>query len=400
MSKSPPRLEIDVSLEPGATSVADGETEVSVLIRLRVEAAPDAVPAPLHLAIMPIGPGAASAPAVARALEALRPGDRISTGGRTVVIQEQDDRRLLNQALEDAFMRPQDTAAAALLQGRDALLHERRTDTAHRLLLVAHSPLVEPMEPLLGAATSLTERQLGIDVVTTSPQMDLGLSIRLANLGGGEAVLAESSAALEGLLRPRLARLLRQHVLDARLELEFVPGVNPGRMYRVSPTPIFLGNIRLTPTDRRLVLDPGPVATGAEAAFLLTLTVPKRRLGRYRLVELVAKHRGATRIVTGWHGGVVYTVTDDPLQAQWVDAQVVAARDRAEPAGWVEEAARAFLEGDHRRVATTLERISRRFLELGRPADSQSAIDSRTRYLRSGHLDRNELNRLRRLVGS
>jgi hypothetical protein len=92
-------------------------------------------------------------------------------------------------------------------------------------------------------------------------------------------------------------------------------------------------------------------------------------------------------------------VTDDPLEAGWVEAGVVAARDRAEPAGWVEEAARAFLEGDHRRVANTLERLARRMLELGRSGDAHTAGDCRTRYLRTGHLDRNDLNRLRRLVG-
>lgn len=390
-------IEIDLSVEPAASGVADQDGELSVLVRLRVSPPPGATPAPLHLALVPFGPGALNARAVGRALDVLRPGDRLSAGGRTVVVGPQGAAGL-EALLDEAWQRPFDTAAAALAHGRDALMEDRRPEFATRLFLLAHSPIVEPMEPLLAAATSLTERHLGIDVFATSPQVDLGLSIRLANLGGGEAVSTDAQPALEEAVRSRVSRLVHQHVLDARLELEFVTGVTPGRMFRVSPSPIFLGNVRLTPTDRRLVLDPGPLTTGAEPVFLLTMTAPKRRLGRYRLVEISARHRGATKLLAPWHGGAIHTVTDDPQEIAWVDAQVVAARDRVEPTGWVEEAARAFMEGDHRRVATTLERLARRFLELGRTNDAQAAIDSRTRYLRTGHLDRNELNKLRRLA--
>jgi hypothetical protein len=400
MSRETVRLALDVIVEPGATPVTDGEVELTALCRLRLEAPPNATPASLDLAVLPLGPGLVNAAPVARALDRLRPGDRLCLPrGVTHTVQAGDAPADLAARLDAAFSTPFDTAAEALSFGREALAVDRRPEAAQRLLLVAQSPVVEAMEPLLGVASALTDRHLGLDVVTTSPAMDLGLMIRLANLGGGEVHFVEGAAALETAVRHRVERLTQQYMVDVRLALEFVPGITPGRMFRVSPTPIFLGNVRLTPTDRRLVLDPGPIAPGHEPAFLLTLTAPRRRLGVYRLVDVVARHRAVHRSVTVAQASVLHRVTDDPLEAGWVEAGVVAARDRAEPAGWVEEAARAFLEGDHRRVANTLERLARRMLEMGRQADAHVAGDCRTRYLRTGHLDRNDLNRLRRLVG-
>ena len=401
MSRKSPHLEVDVLLEPRVSAVTEADVEIAVLLRLRQEVPPDAPALPLHLVIAPLGPGAINAPPVLRGLDGLRPGDRVSLpGGRTHLLSAgESPEAALDALVKDAFMRPEDTAAAALTQAREILSQERRQDVVHRLLMVAHSPVSEPMEPLLAAATALTEKQPGLDVVTTSPSMDLGMMVRLANLGGGEVNSVDSAAALETAIRQRVFRLTRQHVIDARLELDFVPGVSPGRMYRVTPMPVFLGNVRLTPTDRRLVLDPGPLAPGHEPSFLMTLTVPRRRLGHYRLVEIISRHRVGHRHISSHQLSVVHHVTDDPTELGYVEANVVAARDRVEPAGWVEEAARAFLEGDHRRVATTLERIARRFLEMGRPQDAQATVDVRSRYLRAGHLDRTELNKLRRLAG-
>ncbi len=400
MTRRGPRLEVDVLLDPTTSAVTDAELEVTALLKLRLDVPADSAPVPLHVMIAPLGPGAGNAAAVFRSFEALRPGDRVSfPGGRTHTLVAGESPDALRALTEDAFTRPEDNAAAALAHGRDALLADRRTDAAHRLIIVAHSPIVEATEPLLNAASALTEKHFGLDVVTTTPSMDLGMMIRLANLGGGDVAFVEGVAALETNMRDRIGRLTQQHLIDPRLELEFVPGVVPGRMFRAAPGAVFLGNVRLTPTDRRLVLDPGPVVAGHEPQFLVTLTLPRRRVGRYRLLEVSARHRAGHRFVTCHQASVVHQVTDDPTLLGYVEAGVVAARDRVEPAGWVEEAARAFLEGDHRRVATTLERMARRLSELGRSADAQATIDARGRYLRSGHLDRNELNRLRRLAG-
>jgi len=398
MSGKPIRLDLEVVVEPGVTPVTDGEVEVTALCRLRLEADPEASPAPLDLVVLPLGPGLVNAAPVMRGLERLRPGDRLCLPrSAPITLERGDTAATLSGRLEAAFASPFDTAAEALSFGCEVL--GRRPEAAQRLLLVAQSPVVEAMEPLLGVASALSARDLGLDVITTSSSMDLGLMIRLANLGGGDVHFVESAAALEEAVRQRLDRLTRQFLLDVRLLLEFVPGVTPGRMYRVTPTPVFLGNVRLTPSDRRLVLYAGPMAPGYEPAFLLTMTVPRRRLGHYRLVEIAVRHRAPQRVVTVAQASVMHRVTDNPLEAGWVEAGVVAARDRAEPAGWVEEAARAFLDGDHRRVANTLDRLARRMIEVGRQADARVAGDCRMRYLRTGQLDRNDLNRLRRIVG-
>ncbi|MCA9542095.1 MAG: hypothetical protein KC620_24530, partial [Myxococcales bacterium] len=227
---------------------------------------------------------------------------------------------------------------------------------------------------------------------------DLGLLTRLANLGGGEVCLAEPQRTLGEALVDRVNVLRDQRLLDAQLELTFSPIIQPGQLFRVDPTPVFLRNVRLNDGNRQLTVEIGPVTgSGRDPCFLLTAVLPKRRIGRYRLFDarLYAREAGDRPL---WSGGVVQRCGADPLEASEVEAEVITARERVEGTAWAEEVARAYAEGDARRVSSLLDRLTRHFVTLGRERAVEQIAAMRVRFLRSGSLSRVDVNRLRRLA--
>ncbi len=381
-------------VNPPVGSVADPGTEIGVLLTVRDAAAADWPAAPLHWAFTQVGAvrGAAAAlqrAALAAALEAAPPGERARfVGGGPP--------RTLEDALAGEPLPHARSLAEALLEGARALA-ARPADAAARLLVAVHGPLSESYEDILAAAAELDERGVGVDVLCAHPTADLGLLTRLANLDGGEVMLAdvtEDAACAEALGR-RLATLRAQRLLDVRLELRLTSLFQPQRLFRVAPHPVFLRTLRLGPDERTVRLEVGPLARGDAPAFLLTGSLPRRRIGRYRLFELTAGHRNdaAAARVDGLHG-----CTLDPAEAATVEAAVRAAQERVEGVAWVEDVARAYAEGDARRVAATIDRLVRHFAVIDRRRAVREAAALRMRFLRSGTLGRMELNRLRRLA--
>ena len=394
-----PSLRVVGLADPPATSVVEVDTEVSLMLSLCYAEPPTGPGFPLHLAVIPVGDAGLGAHDPSQYLVALRPGDQLSLPGRgTFTVGVEQGRTAIEDACRAAFAAPTESLTEALHLGRTLLEADTRDGVARRIILAVFATGPEQVDGLLAAATAVNECQLGADVFCRSSQTDAGLLIRLANLGGGEIAMCSDSAAVCAAMATRFAALGQQHLLDVRMELDVSPGLVPGRLYRVAPTPVYLGTVRVTGTDRKLLIDPGPVALGLEPSFLLTLNLGRRRVGRYRLLDARIRHRSTGARAFSTQTTVVFPCTDSPLDLQVCEAAVVAARDRVEPAGWIEDATRFFGQGDHRGVATTLERISRRFLELGRPADAAFSLEARTRYLRTAHLDRSDVNRLRRMA--
>ncbi|MCB9538653.1 MAG: hypothetical protein H6704_20625 [Myxococcales bacterium] len=389
-----PPLGVTWLINPPVGSVADPGTEVGVLLTVRDAAADDWPVAPLHWAFAQVGAvrGTAASQqraALAAALDAGGPSERARwVGGGPP--------RLLADALAAETLPHARSLAEALREGARALA-ARPADAAARLLVAVHGPLSESYEDILAAAAELDERSVGIDVLCAHPTADLGLLTRLANLDGGEVMLtdvAEPVACAEALER-RLATLRAQRLLDVRLELKLTSLFQPQRLFRVAPRPLFLRTLRLGPDERTVRLEVGPLARDDAPTFLLTGTLPRRRIGRYRLFELTAGHRtdAASAKVDGLHG-----CTLDPAEAATVEAAVRAAQERVEGVAWVEDVARAYAEGDARRVAATLDRLVRHFAVMDRSRAVREAAALRMRFLRSGTLGRMELNRLRRLA--
>lgn len=387
-------LSVSWLINPPVGSVADPGTEVGVLLTVRDTAAAEWPAAPLHWAFAQVGAlrGAAAAQqraALAAALDGACPGERARwVGGGPP--------RALDEALAEQALPPARSLAEALREGARALA-ARPADAAARLLLAVHGPLAESYEDILAAAAELDERNVGIDVLCAHPTADLGLLTRLANLDGGEVVLtdiAEDAACADALVG-RLGTLRAQRLLDVQLDLQLTSLFQPQRLFRVAPNPVFLRTLRLGTDDRAVRIEVGPLARGDAPAFLLTGTLPRRRIGRYRLFELTAGHRNdaAALRMDGLHG-----CTLDPAEAATVEAAVRAAQERVEGVAWVEDVARAYAEGDARRVAATLDRLVRHFAVVDRVRAVREAAALRMRFLRSGTLGRMELNRLRRLA--
>lgn len=406
MSASDAPLALWATVDPPVASVADPEVDFAVL--LSMESRPrNGEPrrgAPVHLAVMLVGPPKPGAAGTLQhvldtVMSKMRPMDRLSLAhGITAQMGDREGRELLRRRVPEAAATAFPTMAAALDAGRDALADTPRPQTACRLFVIVTAPVIEQLEQLSAATARLEEAHIGFDVFATSSAVDLGLLIRLANVSGGEVVMARDADELGATMLRRGRQIQGQWAVDCRIELEFTPGVQPGQMFRVSPSPVFLGNVRLTPTDRTLIIDPGPIVSGQEPNFLLTATVPRRQVGNYRLIETRIRPTGEASHLD-WVGAVTQRCSSDPMEVSSVEAAVMCLRDRVEPLAWVEEAARAQADAEHRRVSVTLDRMLRRFLELKREEEAGLVGDIRGRYLRSGVLDRVELNRLRYAAG-
>ena len=402
MSEHNGSLVLWATVDPPVASVADPEVDLAILVGMETRA--DTGKAfsgmPLHLAITLVGPPKPTATGAFQTVidslsGDLRRSDTLSlAGGITARMSDLGAREALRTRIPQATASASPTLAAALEAGREVLTARRSPNAASRLFVVVTAPVIEQVEQVTSVAARLEEGGIGFDIFATSSAVDMGLLIRLANVAGGEVAMTSDVEELGGAMRARLKTLQRQWTLDARIELDFTAGVRPGQMFRVAPSPVFLGNVRLTPSDRTLVIDPGPIIPGGEPTFLLTANVPRRQVGSYRLIESRIRHRRNTTRVE-WSGAVAQRCSNDPLEVSSVEAAVMCLRDRVEPLAWVEEAARSQADGEHRRVSSTLDRMLRRFLELGRTDEAKLVGDIRSRYLRSGILDRVELNRLR-----
>lgn len=394
MSDARQPLSLRWQIDPPVSLVTDGAVDLGVLFSLRRNLA-ERPPCRLDLVVAQVGdPRPELALELRQAFtdirDSLREKDRLTFIGTDGLVDP--------SRLDAWFERPTQTLASALTGGAQALTRLRSPESACRLLVVVNTAVSEPMQDLLGAAGALSEQAIGVELFAAHPAADLGLLTRLANLGGGGVRVSEPKQSLALSLVDCVETLRDQRALDVQIELMFSPIVQPGRLFRVSPSPVFLRNIRLPDDNRQLLLEVGPVtASGPDPAFLLTATLPKRRVGRYRLFDARVFTRGSGERPV-WSGGTVQQCSADPAEASVAEAQVVASRDRVELTAWAEEVARAYAEGDARRVSTTLDRLIRQCVTLGRTAAVEQISAMRLRFLGSGALGRADVNKLRRLA--
>ncbi len=388
-------LSLKWRVDPPVSLVTDGAVDVGTLLVLDRSALAERSPLPLNLVVAQVGTPRPSRTAelrkaFARIRDGIRPGDRLSFVNQSGAVDD----------LERWFEAPVPTLAAALEAGAQRFAGIRDAHTATRLAVLVNTAVQEPMQPLLTAAGVLSEHAIGVELFCGHSAADLGLLTRLANLGGGETRVSQPGRSLAEALVDRVDDLRDQRVLDVQVELTFSPIAQPGQLFRVAPSPIFLRNVRLGDGNRQLTIEVGPVNTrGPDPAFLLTTMLPKRRIGRYRLFDArVYTREGGERPL--WSGGAVQRCTADPSESSEVEAEVVAAREQVEVTAWSEEVARCYAEGDARRVSSTLDRLVRHFVTLGRRRAVEQVSQMRLRFLRSGALSRADVNRLRRLASN
>ncbi len=347
---------------PGETS----NEAVAALLTVEAEATAEAPP--LHVALVRVGAGPLVDEAVRGALRA-------------------EDRLLLADA-------PADSLTAALATARRLLgTPAAETPRIARVFVLAGDPLDDDADRLYDAVSALTASHVGLDVFVDGDGPDPGALGRLAAVAGGDVFEGDAPGPT---MAERIAVLRRQRAAGLRIDLTFAPGIEPGALFRVTPTAAFLGSLRLTASERTLTIDPGPLAPGRPTALLLTLGVPARRMGVWRLAQVTVADDHGVRA----RAPLVQRHGDDPGAGRRVAADVVAARDRVEPVAWLEDVVQALPDGDHRRVAALLERLQRRFVELHREEATALVIEARQRFLRSGRIDADALDALRRYAAT
>jgi hypothetical protein len=385
------RISLRAAVHPPVRLVGEPGKEAAALVELAAEG--EGTSPPVHVVVVRAGDGDARRmrTALAALLAAAGPDDRVLLPDGTAL----EGGKSASTAAEAGVEAPAPTLAAALRAGRAALDSVANGPRVPRILVATAAPFDEEVDALIEAVGALAEARIGVDFFVDADGPDLGALSRMAAATGGDLlVLADAPDRLPGEMGARLALLRRLRAPAARLALTFASGVEPTALFRLRPGPVWLGNIHFEAGDRTVVLEPGPVAPGRSPAWVVTLNVPARRTGLWRLVEARLLEDQAVR----GRAPALLRVTDEQTVAGWVAPQVVAARDVCDLAAWLEEVAQAAPEGDHRRVASLLERLQHRFVELDRRAAVAVTVAMRQRFLRSGMVDPAELDRLRGLA--
>lgn len=390
MSGGPWKLSLRASVEPSTLHPSEVEQETTTLVEVMcaADAAPTPEPRALCVAVVGGAPGA---------LPAWRPDVPEHVSIMTVAEASGTSAAASVDALD---ARPFASLGAALTA---AIASAPPAPVRSRVVLVVRAPTAESNEVLSSALQASDQRGVGVDIIATSGLADLGACGRIVALDGGVVRVLEAAETVGAALDARLAQWVAAAWTSARLELDLTGSGFPTRWVRLDPTPVVLpvkralrgegGGRSVIGTERRVSLWVGPLAPGQTARFLVSLPTQRRRTGRYRLFE--ARLRGTADAVLEPRVLVVtQTCTDDP-SGVWVEAQVTAARDAAELSLWLDDLVKAVAETDHRRVAQTLDRLARRYIELGRDLDALQTTEVRGRYLRSGMLERRDINRLR-----
>ncbi|MFN3198811.1 MAG: hypothetical protein ACE366_10430 [Bradymonadia bacterium] len=385
-------ISIDARVDPPAITLS--EQEASLTLSLDITARHEGADrAPLVLAVIPVcahpdGPLKAHlGQAIAGLITHLGDEDVIlGEGGRSLTVDADPEGM--------AWSSPQPTITKGLEAGYEALKSFAGVPVARRVTLVVSGMTHEGGEALTRAATQLSQANIGIDVLVVSMSSDLGLLNRLANLGGGALMVATELNELSAPLARRLPALQGQRVLNPKLELSFPHGVQPGDMFRLAPTRAFLGAVRVSHTERRLMLDPGPMGDQSTPRFLMTMVIPRRVAGMYRVCTAKLSWSDQGRASEVEHE-IVVSVDQPGQQRLMAQSPLVIARDRVELLSWVEDMGRAQADGEHRRVSNLLERLTRRLNELSEIMLAEQVGGIRRAYLRSGSLNMVELNQMR-----
>jgi len=390
MSGASWKLVLRASAEPSVLHPSEVEHETTTLVEVScvAETPPSPEPRALFVAVVGGPPGA------------LPPWRPSVSGHVSVAVVGEASSAGADASVDALDARPFPSLGAALTA---VVAAAPPAPVRARVVLVVRAPTPESGDVLGAALQAADQRGLGVDIIATSGLADLGACGRIVALDGGVVRLLDAGEPLGTALGARLAQWAGAAWTSARLELDLTGSAFPTRLVRLDPTPVALpvnralsgagGGRPVVGTERRVSLWVGPLAPSQTARFLVCLPTQRRRTGRYRLFEARLRATGDAalepRVLV-----VTQTCTDDP-SGLWAEAHVTAARDHAELTLWLDDLVKAVAETDHRRVAQTLDRLARRYVELGRDADALQTSEVRGRYLRSGLLERRDMNRLR-----
>jgi len=266
-----------------------------------------------------------------------------------------------------------------------------------RIVFAINADRVGDLALLDQVATLLGEAGIPVDLICTDESADLGLISAVAGITGGELIHLGRAGYADAFLQ-RIEALRRQPVRNLRLQLSHANRVQPRLVFRLSPRPALLTVVDQDEHTGPLIVPVVPMSTEPGLCrYFVSVTVPRPRTGDYRVFSVSLLGDDGT-LLDGTN--LVHRSTLNPEDALVVEAEVVAAQEKAEAIAWVEEMAQAANQGDVRRVANLLERVVLRAAAFGRDDLADTYADIRRRFLRSGVFGRLDANALRNTIRS
>ncbi len=379
-------IRLAARLHPRASLMSDESAEVGVLLDVFVPGA-KGEPKPVKLVLISLGePPVHQKGALAGGLErflAEAPPEQVQLVGTPGSFGKLS--RLVHTG--------QDFASALSIAHAQAI----RLGQGTRIIFAINVDRVGDLALLDQVATLLGEANLPVDLICTDESADLGLITAVAGITGGELIHVGRTGYADAFLR-RIEALRRQPVSNLRLELSHAAHVQPRLVFRLSPRPALLTVVDHEEHCAPLMVPVVPMEADAGLCrYFVSVTVPRPRTGDYRVFG--ARLLGDDDTLLG-EIDLLHRSTLDPEDALVVEAEVVAAQEKAEAIAWVEEMAQAANQGDVRRVANLLERVVLRAAAFGRDDLADVYADIRRRFLRSGVFGRLDANTLRSTVRS
>ncbi|MBU1430119.1 hypothetical protein KKF91_06075, partial [Myxococcota bacterium] len=245
-------LHLDWLADPPKLPADTPRLDLTFKLDLRVDG--QAPHAPLVIAVGVVG-------------EMIGAPSRVLVGLRDAIREALDDQDRLILLGEEAPS-PFDFKGA-LSAGAEALRRINPEFNRRILLLVHGQELISP-----GSYEILTKQGIGLDVITVDPDVEQGAFVRFAALLGGEAMAVNPESALS-LAEGRARALKAARYPGARLTLTPLGPTTLQRLYRLSPSPVFLGDIPEGPVS----LDLGPLAP--PPSWIITAELPRLHVGLY-----------------------------------------------------------------------------------------------------------------------
>lgn len=225
---------------------------------------------------------------------------------------------------------------------------------------------------------ALQHRGIGCNVVCVGPRETASLAQFVVPCGG--RLIRTDRQHVQEELTKLILLLARQPYNSLTIDLAFATTARPHVVFACTPEPCFLGEVRFECGERHVILDVGAIDPENPPSWLITVRMPPRSAGKYRLLE--AYLRSGDLIIA--EAPIWSEVSMIPATCAAVEPKVIAMLEHVLPLAWVDDILVARQHGDVRQISVLLERIIRHFATLGFSQAVDALTNLRLSYLRTG----------------
>jgi hypothetical protein len=269
---------------------------------------------------------------------------------------------------------------------------------SRRVLLIVHTLGVEQLPVVSSGVSKIVENGVPLDVIAASPDIDYRAWERIAHDGKGNLLVPRVNEMTDQVIARYRTRLAEQRVCDISLKLNLSEQLRYVRVFWAGDEPAFLLDREPAEmsTPLRLSMAPTKTDTDACASWVFVAIVPRRRSGRYRLIEVEltgTTSRGpiSSRIE------ICHTVSTQPNDARLVDGAVGAQSARVRPSFWVEELGQALSHEDGARILNLYDPFIRWAREEGQKELVDTLWSAKRAFQRGGYFGTRQLNEFWRM---